>query len=122
MTHSPSQLLDRAFADTLAQWSYSLEDRDRAVISGLQSGVIELEGFASIAGEELIALPNSTFALASYITQTKVGAILLGEDTGLEIGGTARRTRRNADIYVGDALKGRIVTPLCAHLKLELRR
>lgn len=116
MTGLFAQRLDQAIDDTLAQWSFSLEDRDTAIISALHSGVVQLEGFESVSDQELIALPNGTFALASDISEQRVGAILLGDDTGLEIGGTARRTRRNADIFVGDALKGRIVTPLCRPL------
>ena len=115
MTRS-SSILDQPITDTLSRWTYSVHDDDTATVTGLSAGVIKLDGFTSIADEELIALPNGSFALAADITEDHVGAILLGTDSGLHIGSTVRRTRRRADIYVGEALKGRILDPLCRPL------
>ena len=108
--------LKNAISETLETWTFSVQDQDTAEITALSAGVVQLKGFSSIANEELILLSNGGFALAADISVDSVNAILLGEDTGLEIGDTVRRTRRTADIFVGTELIGRVVTPLCAPL------
>jgi F-type H+-transporting ATPase subunit alpha len=116
MTAPEPSLASDAIDQVLARWHYSPQDQETARITSVGAGIVRLEGFSSIADEELIALPNGSYGLASDICEDYVKAILLGEDAGLEIGGVARRTRRSADIYVGEALKGRVVSPLCESL------
>lgn len=116
MTPDPAKLLDDTIRATLDHWNLKLNSTETANICAISGGVVEIEGFASIRHEELIALQNGSFALALNISDTSVSAALLDSDKGLKIGGPARRTQQSATIPVGSNLKGRILDPLCRSL------
>ena len=68
--------------------------------------VYGLEG--AMAGE-LLEFPGSVFGVALNLEEDSVGAVLLGEDTGIREGDPVKRTGRIAEVPVGEALVGRVV-------------
>jgi F-type H+/Na+-transporting ATPase subunit alpha len=68
--------------------------------------VYGLEG--AMAGE-LLEFPGGIYGVALNLEEDSVGAVLLGEDTGIREGDTVKRTGRIAEVPVGEALIGRVV-------------
>ena len=68
--------------------------------------VYGLEG--AMAGE-LLEFPGGIFGVALNLEEDSVGAVLLGEDTGIREGDPVKRTGRIAEVPVGEALVGRVV-------------
>ncbi len=68
--------------------------------------VYGLEG--AMAGE-LLEFPGNVFGVALNLEEDSVGAVLLGEDTGIREGDPVKRTGRIAEVPVGEALVGRVV-------------
>ncbi|RMH06634.1 MAG: F0F1 ATP synthase subunit alpha [Nitrospirae bacterium] len=68
--------------------------------------VYGLEG--AMAGE-LLEFPGNIYGVALNLEEDSVGVVLLGEDTGIREGDPVKRTKRIAEVPVGEALIGRVV-------------
>ncbi|MEJ2231439.1 MAG: F0F1 ATP synthase subunit alpha, partial [Nitrospirales bacterium] len=68
--------------------------------------VYGLEG--AMAGE-LLEFPGDVFGMVLNLEEDNVGVVLLGEDTGIREGDPVKRTRRIAEVPVGEGLVGRVV-------------
>jgi F-type H+-transporting ATPase subunit alpha len=60
----------------------------------------------------MLEFPHDVFGIALNLEEDQVGAVLLGEYTAIEEGDTVKRTRSIMSAPVGDALVGRVVSPL----------
>ena len=103
---------DQAFTATLNVAAPRLETQEIARIAALSGGVVMIEGFKSIRLGEVIDFPGGGVALAANLSEHAVGAIVLSETANLSVGVAAQRTHRPAETPVGEALLGRVVTPL----------
>ena len=61
---------------------------------------------------ELLQFPGEVFGLVLNLEEDNVGAVLLGSDTLIKEGDTVTRTKRIAQVPVGEALVGRVVNAL----------
>ncbi|MGH6991484.1 MAG: F0F1 ATP synthase subunit alpha, partial [Stellaceae bacterium] len=61
---------------------------------------------------EMVEFAGETYGLALNLERDSVGAVVLGDYTGIAEGGTAKTTGRILEVPVGDALLGRVVDPL----------
>ena len=102
----------QAFTAALNVPSPRLETQEIGWIASLSGGVAMIEGFKSMRPGEFIDFPGGGVALAANLSEQAVGAILLRETANLSVGMTAQSTRRPAETPVGEALLGRVVTPL----------
>jgi F-type H+-transporting ATPase subunit alpha len=100
-------LFERVLADYDAQFAVE----EIGVVTQVGSGTARVRGLPGVQSEELVQFPNGLLGMAFDLTDD-VGVILLGNAEALEAGDEARRTRRVADVPVGDALLGRVVDPI----------
>lgn len=75
-------------------------------------GVARIYGLSKIQAGELIEFENGLKALALNLEEDNVGAVLLGDSSGIKEGATARRTGEIASIKVGEGIIGRVVNTL----------
>jgi F-type H+-transporting ATPase subunit alpha len=60
----------------------------------------------------MLAFPHNVFGIALNLEEEEVGAVLLGESFELKEGDTVKRTNTIMSVPVGEALIGRVVSPL----------
>lgn len=75
-------------------------------------GVARLYGLDRVMAGELLEFPGNTLGLVLNLEEDSVSAILLGDDTHIKEGDLAKRTRRIAEVPVGQPLLGRVVNAL----------
>src|SRR5450631_654737 len=75
-------------------------------------GVAKIEGLSDVMLNEMIEFPGGVFGLALNLEETEVGAIILGEYTGIKEGSEVRTTGRLLEVPVGMGLLGRVVNTL----------
>jgi F-type H+-transporting ATPase subunit alpha len=75
-------------------------------------GVARIYGLSKVQAGELIAFENGLKALALNLEEDNVGAVLLGDATGIKEGATVKRTGEIASIQVGEGIIGRVVNTL----------
>lgn len=75
-------------------------------------GVARIYGLSKVQAGELLAFENGLKALALNLEEDNVGAVLLGDATGIKEGATVKRTGEIASVKVGDGIIGRVVNTL----------
>ncbi len=90
----------------------SLIPREVGTVISVSTGVVRVAGLPGAGFDELLSFPGGLFGIAFNIDETEIGVILLGEDDRLNVGDAVERTGRVMDVPVGDALLGRVITPL----------
>ena len=75
-------------------------------------GVARIYGLSKAQAGELLAFENGLKALALNLEEDNVGAVLLGDASGIKEGATVRRTGEIASVKVGEGIIGRVVNTL----------
>ena len=75
-------------------------------------GIARVTGLPGAAVNEILEFADGTEGLALNLDEETIGAVILGEDTGLEEEQLVRATGRILSVRVGDALLGRVVNAL----------
>jgi F-type H+-transporting ATPase subunit alpha len=75
-------------------------------------GVAKIEGLSDAMLNEMLDFGNGVIGLALNLEETDVGAIILGDYTGISEGQQVRTTGKLLQVPVGKALLGRVVNAL----------
>jgi F-type H+/Na+-transporting ATPase subunit alpha len=81
-------------------------------IISVGDGIARIHGLEKVMAGEMLAFPHNVFGIALNLEEEQVGAVLLGEYTELKEGDIVKRTNTIMSVPVGDALIGRVVSPL----------
>ncbi len=81
-------------------------------IRDIGDGIANITGLPNVAVNEILELEGGVNALALNLEEDSIGAVVLGEVTGLEEGQLVRATGSILSVPVGDGLLGRVVDPL----------
>ena len=82
------------------------------VVRDTGDGVARIEGLSDVMLNEMIEFSSGVYGLALNLEETEVGAILLGDMTGIKEGDEARTTGKLLQVPVGKGLLGRVVNTL----------
>jgi F-type H+-transporting ATPase subunit alpha len=94
-----------AYQDQLA-----LEDVGQVIEVG--DGIARIYGLDKVMAQELVEFSGGIMGIALNLEEDNVGCILLGSDEHIKEGDEVRRTGRIAETIVGEAVFGRVITPL----------
>ena len=75
-------------------------------------GIARITGLPGCAVNEILEFEDGTEGLALNLDEETIGAVILGDDTGLEEEQLVKATGRILSVRVGDALLGRVVNAL----------
>ncbi len=75
-------------------------------------GIARITGLPGAAVNEILEFESGTEGLALNLDEETIGAVILGDDTGLEEEQLVKATGRILSVRVGDALLGRVVNAL----------
>jgi F-type H+/Na+-transporting ATPase subunit alpha len=75
-------------------------------------GIARITGLPGAAVNEILEFADGTEGLALNLDEDTIGAVILGDDTGLEEEQLVKATGRILSVRVGDALLGRVVNAL----------
>jgi F-type H+-transporting ATPase subunit alpha len=78
----------------------------------ISDGVAKIEGLSGAALNEMLEFPNGVMGLALNLEETEVGAIILGDFSGIKEGDQVRTTGKLLQVPVGKGLLGRAVDAL----------
>jgi F-type H+/Na+-transporting ATPase subunit alpha len=82
------------------------------VVREIGDGVAKIEGLTDTMLNEMLDFGNSVTGLALNLEETEVGAIILGDYTGVKEGQEVRTTGKLLQVPVGKGLLGRVVNAL----------
>ena len=75
-------------------------------------GIARIYGLENVMAGELVDFGGDTVGIALNLEEDQVGAVLLGDYSGIKEGDQVRRTGRIMSIPVGEAMVGRVVNAL----------
>ena len=75
-------------------------------------GIARVFGLDNVQAGELVEFPGSVTGMALNLQEDNVGVVIFGDDRGIKEGDEVKRTKKIAEIPVGEGLLGRVVDPL----------
>ncbi len=88
------------------------EARNEGTVVSVSDGILKIHGLADAMQGEMIELPGGRYGLALNLERDSVGAVVLGDYTGIVEGQKAKCTGRILEVPTGESLLGRVVDAL----------
>ncbi len=112
LTIRPEEIRDAldAFVKSYEPGTAAREEVGRVSEAG--DGIAQIEGLPSVMASELLRFEDGTLGLALNLDVRSIGAVVLGEFTGIDEGQEVHRTGEILSVPVGDNFLGRVVDPL----------
>ena len=89
-----------------------VETRSVGTVVQVGDGIAQVYGLADAVASEMLEFPNGLMGMALNLEEETVGAVILGNATGIKEGDIVKTTGRVVEVPVGQALLGRVVDPL----------
>jgi F-type H+-transporting ATPase subunit alpha len=89
-----------------------IETVETGIVSQVKDGVVILEGLDQVAYGELIEFKKNLLGYVIDLTEDEVGAIILGDYTGIAAGDKAKALGYTLSVPVSEELLGRVVDSL----------
>lgn len=98
--------------EQLSNFKSEAELEEVGTVLQIGDGVARIYGLTGVQAGELLEFENGVQAMALNLEEDNVGAVLLGDGTGIKEGATVKRTKRVASVNVGEGMVGRVVNML----------
>src|SRR5277367_84299 len=118
MNTAPESLqtvFDRTFSgigQVLGAFVPQLTLREVGMVTSVATGIAKVSGLPGVGFEELVKFPGNVPGIAFNLDEDEIGVVLLGDYQDIHAGDEVERTGRVMDVGVGDALLGRVISPL----------
>lgn len=90
----------------------STDVRTQGTVVSVTDGITRIHGLSDVMQGEMLEFPNNVFGVALNLERDSVGAVVLGDYTGVSEGDQVKTTGRILEVPVGPELKGRVVNTL----------
>ncbi|MDY0270950.1 MAG: F0F1 ATP synthase subunit alpha [Advenella sp.] len=90
----------------------SADVRTQGTVVSVTDGITRVHGLSDVMQGEMLEFPNNVFGLALNLERDSVGAVILGDYTGVSEGDPVKTTGRILEVPVGPELRGRVVNTL----------
>jgi F-type H+/Na+-transporting ATPase subunit alpha len=98
--------------EQIANYEQSIAVDEVGTVLSVGDGIARVYGLEKVMAGEMLAFPHDVVGIALNLEEDQVGVVLLGEYTAIEEGDTVKRTRTIMSAPVGEAMVGRVVSPL----------
>lgn len=85
---------------------------DVGTVLQVGDGIARVYGLSQVMASELVEFPNDVFGMVLNLEEDSVGCVLFGDSTLIKEGDKVKRTKRVTSMPVGEAMLGRVITPL----------
>jgi len=96
----------------IAGFAGGMQAEETGQVLEVGDGIARVYGLAKCMAGELLEFANGTMGMALNLEEDNIGVVLLGEYFDIKEGDPVKRTQRVISVPVGEALLGRVVTPL----------
>jgi len=93
-------------------YSKKIEIAETGTVLAVGDGVARVHGLENALSGELVEFSNQVKGMVLNLEDTTVGVVIFGDDRLIKEGDTVKRTQKIVEVPVGEALLGRVVTPL----------
>lgn len=107
-----SEEIRSAISSYVSSLESDMSRREVGIVADTGDGIAHVEGLPSAMTNELLEFEGGVRGVALNLEQNEIGAVVLGDYTGLEEGQQVTRTGEVLSVPVGEGYLGRVVDPL----------
>src|ERR1700689_2705777 len=104
--------ISRVLREEIENYEGTVNVAETGSVISVGDGIARVYGLENVMAGELIQFKGGVSGIAVNLEEDQVGAVLLGEYSGIKEGDQVSRTGRIMSIPVGDAMIGRVVDAL----------
>jgi len=93
-------------------FAFDFKKEETGVVISIGDGIARIYGLDNVMYNELLEFPGQIYGIALNLEEDNVGSILLAESHMIKEGDIVKRTGRIISVPAGDAVIGRVVSPL----------
>src|SRR5271167_2279329 len=112
MAHIRADEISKILREQIENYEQTVSVDEVGAIISVGDGIARVYGLEKAMYGEMLAFPHDIFGIALNLEEEEVGVVLLGESQLLKEGDTVKRTNTIMSVPVGEALIGRVVSPL----------
>ena len=111
MTLRPDEI-SSVIKQQIQAYSADLDVSEAGSVIQVGDGIARVYGLDNAMSGELLEFSSGVFGIAFNLDEDSIGVVLLGADTQVKEGDVVKRTKRIAEVPVGDSVLGRVVNSL----------
>jgi F-type H+/Na+-transporting ATPase subunit alpha len=104
--------ISRLLREEIDNYERAVNVAETGSVISVGDGIARVYGLENVMAGELIEFKGGISGIALNLEEDQVGAVLLGEFSGIKEGDEVRRTGRIMSVPVGEAMVGRVVNAL----------
>lgn len=104
--------ISKVIKDQIKRYDEKLEVSESGTVITIGDGIALIHGLEKAMAGELLLFPGDVYGMVLNLEEDHVGAVLMGDDTGIKEGDQVRRTGKIVEVPVGDMMLGRVVNAL----------
>src|SRR3989338_7598887 len=101
-----------ALKSSLEQFHAQAKEEQVGTVIAVGDGTARMTGLTQVRASEMLEFPGGIFGVALNLEEDGVGAVILGEASGIKEGDTVKTTGRILSVPISDAVLGRVLDPL----------
>jgi F-type H+/Na+-transporting ATPase subunit alpha len=102
--------ISQIIKDQIADFDKKVELSETGIVLSVGDGISRVYGLEKVMAMELVEFPGNILGLVLNLEEDNVGVAIMGEDYHIKEGDIVKRTGRIAQVPVGDAVLGRVVS------------
>lgn len=106
------QDLSKVIKDRIKNYDNVINETETGYVIEVGDGIARIHGLSNCMSGELIELGDGVMSMAMNLEEDFVSMVILGGESSVKEGTTAKRTGKVAEVPVGDGLLGRVVDAL----------
>lgn len=104
--------ISKIIKEQIQNYEQRVDATETGTVLSVGDGIARVYGVQNAMSMELLEFPGGLLGMVLNLEEDNVGVALLGEDTGIKEGDPVKRTGRIFSVPIGDAVMGRVLTPL----------
>ena len=96
----------------IKNYENKIELTDTGSVLKVGDGIATVYGLEKVMSSELLEFPGQVYGMALNLEEGVVGAVIFGDDSKIKEGDIVKRTGKIVEVPVGEAMIGRVVSPL----------
>ena len=104
--------ISKIIKEQIQNYEQRVDATETGTVLSVGDGIARVYGVQNAMSMELLEFPGGLLGMVLNLEEDNVGVALLGEDTGIKEGDPVKRTGRIFSVPVGDAVTGRVMSPL----------
>jgi len=104
--------ISQIIKEQITDYDKKVELSETGTVLSVGDGIARVYGLEKVMAQELVEFPGNVLGLALNLEEDNVGIAIMGEDIHIKEGDIVKRTGRIAQVPVGEAVLGRVVSAM----------